>query len=183
MLCLQASCGPPRQSLTSQHSIILCFQLYPLIFKWRTSSKKLLLPLLSLLLLFRASIYRFYSKLTFCLCLDCRNRDEIAFGYTQVNVSWSFQLAVHLSLLNLFPLSCRSPLSPSVNLPVLQSPLLLLSKTLCLPRLVFCESIVGSQWVYGGSRSAWKHKRGGGSAWSQPSVTDTITPAAEAPMC
>lgn len=45
----------------------------------------------------------------------------------------------------------------------------------------FCSLLLEASEFTGGARSAWKHKRG--SAWSQPSVTDTITPAAEAPMC
>lgn len=40
------------------------------------------------------------------------------------------------------PLSCCSPLAPSVNLSVLQSPLLLLSKTLCLLRLIFASPLL-----------------------------------------
>lgn len=54
------------------------------------------------------------------------------------------------------------------------------SPTRCLLHLIL-RSIVGSQWVYGVAGRPENINEG--SAWSQPSVTDAITPAAEAPMC
>lgn len=161
MLCLRASCGLTRQSLTSQHTIILRSQLYPFFLTSAPAPKTSAGPLKPYFTFpcFNISIY---SKTYFLFMFGLQKQRRNCLWLYPGQCFMEFSASSPSLSTQFIPLSSCSSLSPSVNLPVLQSPLILLSKNSLSAASHFCKSIVGSQWVYGGSRSAWKHKRGGG---------------------
>lgn len=162
-LCLRCAQRPPvvwpHTIPAHQHSFFFSPQI--------TSLQNTYLAVALRLHFHRASIYWFYLKTMFCVCLD-----NHAFGNELViRPRCAVLLSRHVNLC--FPQSRL--LSPSA------SQLSVCCVSFCSLLLEASEFTWG-RWGRGGdTRPAWKHKQG--PVWSQPSVTDTITPAAEAPMC